>query len=729
MKSKKGAPRGPLGAPKDKLAFLLSSLFAAAVSLQPGKGPSRLWGPLYPKGAPWGSPPSMGLAFHWAEAQQHMLQRRGPPEGPLTFVGAPRVTGGPRAPGAPSRATKRGSEESANILQKGLGGLLGGPLGGPPGGPQGGAPGAPEAEGLLLQREGGEGLVKPLFPELQTAPQSTAHSEISGTKFKDIPEILPEIAAALEKRGITHMTNIQATSFKPIFEGVDLLGRSETGSGKTFAFLVPLLSRLLQQQQPAAAAAAAGVHAAQAVARPRLLVLAPTRELARQVHSELEALGGPLGFSSLCIYGGVPLQQQLRQIRLLCRPQQQQQQQQQGCRKGLDAVVATPGRLIDLMGLGPSASRPGPAALDLSGVMHVVLDEADEMLRFGFAEAVDLILSSVLSSRVLNAEGAPPAAYTPQSPPSSGFEHTPQNNTLMQQQLLLFSATQPNWVQKVAEKFLKNPQTVDAMLNRTVRTASSVRHLRMEVPSDCWGSSLSALLQGIVLCFCAANKQAIVFVATKTQADALAHESAAVNFSAAVLHGGVEQQTREAIMHAFKKGRYKTLICTDVAARGVDLGNVDLVVHCGVAHDSDVFVHRSGRTGRAGREGLSLLLHSPEERREVRALEANCGIRFEYKELPSVNEVLEATSASTKRQLDDVHRSVLPVFLSAAEDLLQRAEREGVQQQEVLARALAVAAGLKELPSRSLLTWRRGDTTLHLKKRNEWQSAQEAEDW
>ena len=213
MKSKKGAPRGPLGAPKDKLgtpggppppfisyevswwwggprggpwkgfkacgclllfavlAFLLSSLFAAAVSLQPGKGPSRLWGPLYPKGAPWGSPPSMGLAFHWAEAQQHMLQRRGPPEGPLTFVGAPRVTGGPRAPGAPSRATKRGSEESANILQKGLGGPLGGPQGGPRGAPLGGAPGAPEAEGLLLQREGGEGLVKPLFPELQTAPQ------------------------------------------------------------------------------------------------------------------------------------------------------------------------------------------------------------------------------------------------------------------------------------------------------------------------------------------------------------------------------------------------------------------------------------------------------------------------------------------------------------------------------------------------------------------------------
>ena len=106
--------------------------------------------------------------------------------------------------------------------------------------------------------------------------------------------------------------------------------------------------------------------------------------------------------------------------------------------------------------------------------MHVVLDEADEMLRFGFAEAVDLILSSVLSSRVLNAEEAPPAAYTPQSPPSSCFEHTPQNNTLMQQQLLLFSATQPNWVQKVAEKFLKNPQTVDAMLNRTVRSVARV---------------------------------------------------------------------------------------------------------------------------------------------------------------------------------------------------------------------------------------------------------------
>ncbi|KAL8426139.1 hypothetical protein ACSSS7_008249 [Eimeria intestinalis] len=257
--------------------------------------------------------------------------------------------------------------------------------------------------------------------------------------------------------------------------------------------------------------------------------------------------------------------------------------------------------------------------------------------------------------------------------------------------------------------------------------------MAMELPTDLPPSQLASIIRDCVMTFSERGRQSIVFVATKAMADQLAHAgtaSSGLMFSSAVLHGGIEQETREKVMHGFRQGRYKALICTDVAARGIDVANVDLVVHCGIAFDSDVFIHRSGRTGRAGRRGLSLLLFTPQEKRELQRLQKTCGIRFEPRDLPTVDEVLEAASESVSRRLDEVSPSLMPFFSTAAADILQRAEAVGVSPQDVVARALAVAAGFKDLPSRSLLSLHPGVRTIELvKERGSWVSAEEADSW
>ncbi|KAL8425395.1 hypothetical protein Efla_003623 [Eimeria flavescens] len=578
----------------------------------------------------------------------------------------------------------------------------------------------------------------PLFPELQTAPESTASAELTTTKFSDIAEIHPEIVKTLERRGIVCMTAIQLKTFGPVYSGRDVIGRSETGSGKTLAFVLPLLEKIAKRR-------ARAVHTLQRV-QPQLLVLAPTRELARQVHSEVEAVGAPLGLTAVCLFGGVALQQQIRVARETSQGRRRQQQQQ----PGIDVIVATPGRLIDFLGLadsrGPGGRGPVQELIDLTDVRHVVLDEADEMLKLGFAEAVELILANALSpSRPFArrpAEGGPllpaaaPAAAAGRQkgtgPQAAAAEADGQADETdadeadsRQQQVLLFSATQPSWVRNVAGKYLRDPILIDAVSTRTHRP-----HVAIEIPSSLSPSSLASVIQDCVLSLSGRDRQSIVFVATKAEADQLAHAGALKGglLSSAVLHGGIQQESREKIMEGFRQGRYKALICTDVAARGIDVANVDLVVHCGVAFDSDVFIHRSGRTGRAGRRGTSLLLHTAEERREVDRLTRRCGIQFESRDLPSVDEVLAAASASVSRQLDELPPTLTSFFMEAATDLLRRAKAHNITEQDLLARALAVGTGLKELPSRSLLSLRPGLKTLELRREGEgWKSEEEAE--
>ncbi|KAL8275496.1 hypothetical protein Esti_000447 [Eimeria stiedai] len=640
-----------------------------------------------------GPPLSTHRSFHSKGAP-----RTGPPE-PLAFqfpgplVRQQEVYGFQR---------KRGERPHGSVL---LANLKGGPLG-------------PSSEALHETPVSFEHQrLRPLFPELQAEPESAASSELTTTRFCDISEIQPVTAQSLEKRGIIHLTNIQLKAFEPVYSGRDVIGRSETGSGKTIAFVLPLLERIARRRAQA-------VHTPERV-QPQLLVLAPTRELARQVQSEVEAVGSPLGLSSVCLYGGVAVQQQLRAVR--------EASERRGRRSGIDVVVSTPGRLIDFMGLQAYGGEAPQNLIHLRDVRHVVLDEADEMLKLGFAEAVETILFSVLSrTRRLKQHQGAPNGDPPPFPSSNRLGGGGPSEAQAPQQVLLFSATQPPWVEGVGRKYLVNPLVVDAINTRTHRQASGFRHVAMELPSALPPPLLASVIRDCVLTFSERDKQSIVFVSTKAMADQLAHAGAAsgLMLSSAVLHGGIEQETREKVMQGFRQGRYKALICTDVAARGIDVANVDLVVHCGIAFDSDVFVHRSGRTGRAGRRGLSLLLYTPQEKRELQRLQNTCGIRFESRDLPSVDEVLGAASEGLSRCLDEVAPALMPFFSAAAAQVLERAEAVGVTPRDVVARALAVAAGFKELPSRSLLSLQPGLRTLELvKEKGSWSSAEEGDSW
>nr|CEL64672.1 TPA: chloroplastic DEAD-box ATP-dependent RNA helicase 3, related [Neospora caninum Liverpool] len=588
-----------------------------------------------------------------------------------------------------------------------------------------------------------------LFPEEEEARQKNAAAaavarSLASTTSKLFASLHPKISSAtveaLQARGITAMTPIQSESYDVLFDGRDVVARSETGSGKTIGFALPLMERERRDMERDFAGDLPGEDAAEKELRrrdsdfyeqPRVLVLEPTRELARQVAQEVERLGDALDLSSFCVYGGVPVESQLRHLRRekqrrsrpgaspgfagdvspLGRRRQRDDQRDSG---RLDVLIATPGRLLDLMGLNEGRETP-QQDVDLSSVRHVVLDEADEMLKLGFAADVEKILQKV--------------------------KENPFNV-----QVILFSATTPDWVKDVAGAYLRNPKHIDILAERKLRTSTTVSHLAVRLPALAasshgrvapWsgrGSSPTAaaapLLQDLILAESASGKQAIIFVPTKADADALANAADFEKIGASVLHGDIGQETRQAVMEGFRRGRYKVLIATDVAARGIDVDSVDLVIHCGVPTDADTYIHRSGRTGRAGRAGKSLVLVSPQEVADLERLERACGFKFSFIHLPSPNAVLKSGANTASRLLDSISPSVLPFFRPAAEDLLRRGDLYGVSAVEIVARALAAAANMKTLPQRSLLTGMAAQlTVLFTNRQRDWKSPNDIYYW
>ncbi|KYK69152.1 DEAD/DEAH box helicase domain-containing protein, partial [Toxoplasma gondii TgCatPRC2] len=589
-----------------------------------------------------------------------------------------------------------------------------------------------------------------LFPEEEEARQKTAVAAaaaraVAATTGKLFSSLHPKISTAtveaLRARGITTMTPIQSESYEVLFEGRDVVARSETGSGKTIGFALPLMERERREMEKdfsRDSPAEDGNSSANDTSRdsgfyeqPRLLILEPTRELARQVAQEVERLGESLDLSSFCVYGGVPMESQLRQLRRekqrtagrLLSPgtpdgasSSEKRLRKQAASGRLDVLIATPGRLLDLMGLNEGRETP-QRDIDLSSVRRVVLDEADEMLKLGFAADVERILQKV--------------------------KENPFNV-----QLILFSATTPGWVQDVAGTHLRNPTNIDILAERKLRTSTTVSHLAVRLPSltpsasalprsssSGRGSSSAVaaaapLLQDLILAESENGKQAIVFVPTKADADALANAADFERVGASVLHGDIGQETRQAVMEGFRRGRYKVLIATDVAARGIDVDSVDLVLHCGVPTDADTYIHRSGRTGRAGRAGKSLVLVSPQETADLERLERACGFKFSFIHLPSPNAILKSGAATASRLLDSISPSVLPFFRPAAEDVIRRGNLHGVSAVDIVARALAAAANMKALPQRSLLTGMAAQlTVLFANRRREWKSSNDVYYW
>ncbi|MEW6433428.1 MAG: DEAD/DEAH box helicase [Myxococcota bacterium] len=350
------------------------------------------------------------------------------------------------------------------------------------------------------------------------------------------------LLTALKTLGYEEPTPIQERTIPALLGGRDVLGQAATGTGKTAAFALPILSRL-------------DVGAAKAF-EAQALVLVPTRELAMQVAEAFTRYGQQLGVRVLAVYGGQEFHLQLKPLK-----------------RGVDVVVATPGRALDHL---------RKQTLKLDGVRFVVLDEADEMLDMGFAEDLDAILSGLPDTR----------------------------------QTALFSATLPPRIAAIAEHHLKHPVRV-TIAPRSVQagTLPNIRQAAYVVPRHLKEAALVRVLEA------ERPQSAIVFCRTRVEVDELTDALARHGYGTAALHGGMTQEIRDAVLRRFKAGTLQVLVATDVAARGLHVENLSHVVNYDLPTSPEPYVHRIGRTGRAGKEGVALSFLEPRELRLLKNIE------------------------------------------------------------------------------------------------------------
>jgi ATP-dependent RNA helicase RhlE len=358
--------------------------------------------------------------------------------------------------------------------------------------------------------------------------------------------VAEKLVRALDELGFVSPTPIQAQAIPHVLKGKDLLGIAQTGTGKTAAFALPLLQRLEAPRTP-------GERRRAEPRRPRALILAPTRELALQIHGELAAFGRYAGLCLGCIFGGVG---QVPQIRALAA--------------GLDVLVATPGRLLDLASQGHA---------DLSQVSVLVLDEADRLLDMGFIRDVRRIV----------------------------------NQTPRTRQTLLFSATMPREVAALADDILKDPARVDVSPEQV--TVRDIEQRVVMVSNADKQRVLEKLLRDDDV------TRAIVFTRTKHGANKVANKLEAAGIGAQAIHGNKSQNARQRALQSFREGESWVLVATDIAARGIDIDAVSHVVNYELPHEPESYVHRIGRTGRAGATGVAWSLVDPSERDRLRAVE------------------------------------------------------------------------------------------------------------
>ena len=378
-------------------------------------------------------------------------------------------------------------------------------------------------------------------------------------RFTDLG--LPDaLLRALNDVGYESPSPIQAATIPPLLEGRDMIGQAQTGTGKTAAFALPILARILSTPTD------------RKETRPQALVLAPTRELAIQVAEAFQRYAVHLpDFHVLPIYGGQGYAPQLAALR-----------------RGVQVVVGTPGRVIDHLTRG---------TLDLSALKCLVLDEADEMLRMGFIDDVETVLKKVPEQR----------------------------------QVVLFSATMPSQIKRIAQTYLRNP--VEIAIKSSTTTAPNIRQRYWSVSGVNKLDALTRILEAEPF------EAMLVFARTKLGTEELAGKLAARGLSAAAINGDVQQQQRERTIQRLRDGQLDILVATDVAARGLDVDRISHVLNYDIPYDTESYVHRIGRTGRAGRKGEAILFVAPRERGMLKAIERATRQPIEVMELPSVETV------------------------------------------------------------------------------------------
>ncbi|QCX26198.1 DEAD/DEAH box helicase [Nocardioides jishulii] len=375
-----------------------------------------------------------------------------------------------------------------------------------------------------------------------------------GLTFSEL-DLDPKVLKAITEVGYETPSPIQAATIPSLLAGRDVVGLAQTGTGKTAAFALPILSNLDLSQKT-----------------PQALVLAPTRELALQVAEAFERYSSKMpGVRVLPVYGGQGYGVQLSALR-----------------RGVHVVVGTPGRIMDHLEKG---------TLDLTELKFLVLDEADEMLKMGFAEDVETIL-----------------ADTPDS-----------------KQVALFSATMPSQIRRISKKHLNDPVEVTVKNKTTTSANITQRYLMVSYPQKV--DALTRILE-------TENFEGmIVFVRTKQVTEALAEKLRARGFSAAAINGDVAQNQRERTINQLRDAKLDILVATDVAARGLDVERISHVVNFDIPTDTESYVHRIGRTGRAGRKGDSIAFVTPRERHLLRAIEKATRQPLTQMQLPSVDDV------------------------------------------------------------------------------------------
>jgi ATP-dependent RNA helicase RhlE len=389
------------------------------------------------------------------------------------------------------------------------------------------------------------------------APQSVAQRasapfDPAPVSFKSLVTE-PALLDALDQRGYVQTTAIQSAVLPYALAGRDVIGCAETGTGKTAAYVLPILSRLIREDREAGPRAS---HAA-----TRALILAPTRELATQIDDEIQGFAYHAPVASAAVYGGVPMGPQERALKA-----------------GVDIVVATPGRLLDHM-----RSNVG----DYSKLEIFVLDEADRMMDMGFWPDVRKIAEAL--------------------PPSSA------------RQTMLFSATMPEEVMRFADALA--PTSVFVQVGSRRGPAATITHEARILPSREKAVFLAKYLRRH-------SEPTIVFVNTKIGCNRLAQQLSASGLRAVAVHADRSQEDRTAAIESFRAGRTKVLVATDVAARGLDIDDVTLIVNYEVPHGLDSYVHRVGRTGRNESKGHALTLADPAERRDLELVEEAFGLKL-----------------------------------------------------------------------------------------------------
>lgn len=373
------------------------------------------------------------------------------------------------------------------------------------------------------------------------------------TEFSELG-LLPQLVQAVTDLGYTSPTPIQLEVIPLMLTGLDVIGQAQTGTGKTAAFALPML----QQMSP-------GRDQIQA------LVMTPTRELAIQVAQAIHDYGRHLGVHVLPIYGGQSYDRQIRRLK-----------------KGVDVVVGTPGRLLDLINQG---------LLNLSQIQTLVLDEADEMLSMGFIEDIETILKEIPTKR----------------------------------QTALFSATLPAEIRNLAGRYMTSPKYITIEREQiTVPTISQRYYLVNEADKV---AALTRLFEVETI------SSALIFARTRAGVADLANVLTVRGFPAEALHGDLNQEGRERVLNRFRNNQIKVLVATDVAARGLDIDDISHVFNFDLPQDAEIYVHRIGRTGRAGKSGLAISLIIPKEKWLLRQIETFTRQKLVQAQLPTIEEI------------------------------------------------------------------------------------------